>query len=101
MIKEEFKQKIRDVLNELADRIAELESKADTIADNAREEYAKQLETLRELKEKLVAKMDEYEYLSEGKWDVVRSSAVEFIGAVSAAWKESYAKVAEAFKKEH
>ena len=101
MKREEFKQKIQSVLGELADRIDELESKADTIADNAREEYAKQLANLQELKEKLSAKMDEYEHLSEGKWDVVKSSAAEFIGTVSTAWKENYFKIAEAFKKEN
>ena len=100
MEKEEFKQKINGIIDELADRINELETKADTIKDNAKEEYAKQLDNLKELKDKLSTKMDEYETLGEGKWEVVKNSASEFLGAVSTAWKEGYAKVADAFKKD-
>ena len=97
MKKEEFKQKTREVLNELADYISKLEDKAGEIADDAKVEYRDQLENLKGIRDNLSAKMDEYESVADGKWDVVKESAGSFFASVSDSWKENFGKVAGAF----
>ncbi|RNC65728.1 hypothetical protein [Proteiniphilum sp. X52] len=99
MKKEEFKQKTYDVLNELADYITKLEDKAGEIAEDAKEEYQARLENLKEIKNNLSAKLEEYEQVADSKWDVVKDSAISFFASVADAWKENFGKVAEAFKK--
>lgn len=99
MRKEEFKRKTRDVLNELAEYIDRLESKAGEIAEDAKEEYQEQLLKLKDIRENLSNKLDEYEKIADTKWDVVKESAGNFFSSVGDAWKENYAKVSEAFKK--
>ncbi|SFL25136.1 hypothetical protein SAMN05216357_11659 [Porphyromonadaceae bacterium KH3CP3RA] len=100
MKKEEFKQKTYDVLNELADYITKLEDKAGEIAEDAKEEYRERLKNLKEIKNNLSAKLEEYEQVADSKWDVVKDSAVNFFASVADAWKENFGKVADAFKKE-
>lgn len=100
MKKEEFKQKTRDVLDELADYITKLEDKAGEIAEDAKEEYRDRLENLKEIKNNLALKLEEYEQIADSKWDVVKESAGSFFATVADAWKENFGKVAEAFKKE-
>ena len=100
MKKEEFKQRTHQVIDELAETISNLEARAGEIAEEAREEYREQLDKLRELREKLSAKLDEYDKLADGKWDVVKESAGSFFSAVAEAWKGNVAKVSEAFKRE-
>ena len=100
MKKEEFKQKTYAVLEELSDYIAKLEDKAGEIAEDAKEEYREQLEKLKGVKENLSSKLDEFENVSDSKWDVVRESAASFLATVSDAWKENYGKVADALKKD-
>jgi len=100
MKKEEFKQKTQEVLNELADYISKLEEKAGDIADDAKVEYRDQLENLKGIRDNLSAKMDEYENVADGKWDVVKESAGSFFASVSDSWKENFGKVAGAFKKD-
>lgn len=100
MKKDEFKQKAYQVLNDLADYIDKLDQKADEIADDAKEEYREQLDNLKGIRDNLSAKLEEYEALADDKWEVIRESAGEFFSSVSEAWKESYKKVTDAFKKE-
>ncbi|MBK5195040.1 MAG: hypothetical protein JJE08_03260 [Proteiniphilum sp.] len=100
MKKEEFKQKTNEVLNELADYISKLEDKAGDIAEDAKEEYREQLENLKGVKENLSSKLDEFESVADGKWDVVKESAGNFFASVAGSWKENFGKVAESFKKE-
>lgn len=100
MKKEEFKQKTRDVLDELVEYIDKLEKKADEIAEDAKEEYYQQLDNLKGVRDNLSSKLDEYEKIADTKWDVVKEGAANFFAAVSEAWVENYSKVAEAFKKE-
>ncbi|HOO95623.1 MAG TPA: hypothetical protein PLH60_10805 [Proteiniphilum sp.] len=100
MKKEEFKQKTHQVIDELAETISRLEARAGEIADDAKEEYKEQLEKLRELRDSLSAKLDEYDMMADGKWDVVKESAGNFFASVAEAWKENYGKVADAFRKE-
>lgn len=99
MKKEEFKQKAHNVLDELVDYIDKLEAKAGEIADDAKEEYQDQLFRLKEIRENLSSKLDEYDNIADSKWDVVKESAASFFTSVSDAWKENYAKVSDAFKK--
>lgn len=100
MKKEEFKQKTRNVLNELADYISKLEDKAAEITDDAREEYREQLDNLKGIRDNLSAKLDEYENVADSRWDVVRDSAGSFFHTVAESWKENVGKVTEAFKSE-
>jgi F0F1-type ATP synthase membrane subunit b/b' len=99
MKKEEFKNKAQSVLDELSSRIDEMETRANEIADDAKEEYYKQLDNLKELKSQLSTKLDEFDKIADSKWDVVKESAGEFFNSVSSDWKESYAKIVDAFKK--
>lgn len=99
MKKEEFKQKTLDVVNELADYITKLEEKAGEIAEDAKEEYQERLENLKEIKNNLSAKLEEYEQVADSKWDIVKESATNFFASVADAWKENYGKVADSFKK--
>lgn len=99
MKKEEFKNKAQSVLDELSSRIDEMETRANEMADDAKEEYYKQLDNLKDLKSQLSAKLDEFDKIADSKWDVVKESAGEFFNSVSSAWKESYAKIVDAFKK--
>lgn len=100
MKKDEFKQKTCEVLDELADHITKLEERAGDIADDAREEYKEQLDRLKEIRDRLTIKLEEYDRIADNKWDVVKESAANFFASVSASWKENYERVAEAFKKE-
>jgi vacuolar-type H+-ATPase subunit I/STV1 len=100
MKKEEFKQKTRDVLDELTAYITQLEDKSGEITDDAREAYQKQLEHLKGIRDNLSAKLDEYENIADGKWDVVKESAGNFFASVAESWKENLGKVTDAFKKD-
>ncbi len=100
MKKEEFKQKTNEVIDELAEAISKLESRAGEIAEDAREEYEEQIKRLRELRESLSSKLKEYDKVADSKWDVVKESAGNFFATVVSAWKENFEKVSEAFKKE-
>jgi uncharacterized protein Yka (UPF0111/DUF47 family) len=100
MRKEEFKQKTYQVIDELAETISKLEARAGEIAEDAKEEYKEQLDRLRELRDSLSAKMEEYDKIADGKWDVVKESAGNFFATVADAWKENFGKVTDAFKKE-
>jgi phage-related tail protein len=93
MKKEEFKQKTRNILKELADCISKLE-------DEAKEEYRERLENLKEIRNNLAAKLEEYELTADSKWDVVKESAANFFASVGDAWKENFGNVADAFKKD-
>lgn len=99
MKKEEFKQKTRDLLNELTDSIIKLEDKAGDLTDDAKVEYRKQLDNLRGIRDNLSAKLEEYENIADSKWDVVRESAGNFFASVAESWKENFGKVTDAFKK--
>jgi len=100
MGKEEFKQKTYDLLNELGDYITKLEDRAGDIADEAKEEYYERLKSLKEIRDNLSAKLEEYEQVADSKWDVVKESTGNFFASVGDAWKENFGKVADAFKKE-
>jgi hemoglobin-like flavoprotein len=77
-----------------------LEEKVDEIAEDTRDAYRERIDYLKGVKDKLSLKLEEYENIADGKWDVVKDSAADFFVSVSDAWKENYAKVADAFKKE-
>ncbi len=100
MKKDEFKEKAYQVLNELAAYIEKLEHKAHEIADDAKEEYREQLDNLKGIRDNLASKLQEYENVADGKWEVIRESASDFFSTVSESWKENYEKVTDAFKKE-
>lgn len=100
MNREEFKKKTAQLINELADYISKLEESAEEIADEAKEEYRERLDNLKELQKDLSTRFKEYEQLADSKWDVVRESAANFFTSVSQSWKENYAKLRDAFRKE-
>lgn len=99
MRKEEFKQNMHDLIDQLVCKIDELEAKAGEIADDAREEYQARLATLHELKDNMSSKLGDFENVADSKWDVVKDSASNFFAAISDAWKENYSRVSRAFKK--
>ena len=100
MRKEEFKQKMHQIVDELAARIDKLEQRADEIADDAKQEYREQLDNLKGIRDNLSSKLEEYESIADSKWEVIRESAGDFFTSVAEAWIENYERVANAFKKE-
>ncbi len=99
MNKYEFKQKTQEVLDQLEAKIEEMKRGVENIADDAREEYAEQMDKLGALKDELSEKLGKFDEIAESKWDVVRDSASHFFASVSEAWKEDFGKVRVAFKK--
>ncbi len=99
MKKEDFKKKTRELLDELAEHIEKLEQKAGEIAEDAKEQYHEQLEKLKEIRDNLAAKLNEYNNLTDSKWDVLKESAGNFFEDVSKSWKENFSNASEAFKK--
>ena len=99
MKKEDFREKAHSVLDEIIDNIAEMEKKANEVSDDMKEEYSKKLERLKEIKLDLTKKLDDYEGMTETRWDVVKESFEEFLVRVSKAWQVSYKKASSEFKK--
>ncbi|NLZ96124.1 MAG: hypothetical protein GX921_09930 [Bacteroidales bacterium] len=99
MKKEDFRQKAHSVLDEIVDHIAEIEKKADKASDDMKKEYSKKLERLKEIKLDLTKKLEDYEGMTESRWDVVKDSFSEFMDRVNKAWHDSYNKASSAFKK--
>ena len=100
MKKEEFKQKTRELLNELADYISGLEDRAGEIAEDAKEAYRERVDNLKDIRNNLSTKLEEYEDMADGKWEVIKESAADFFASVSESWKENFGKISDAFKKE-
>ena len=100
MKKDDFKQKTHELLDELKEFIENMEQKADEIADDAKEGYYKQLKNLKEIRDNLAAKLDEYEGITDTKWNVIKESAEDFFESVVDSWKKNFSRVTEAFKKE-
>ena len=98
MKKEDFRQKAHSVLDEVINHIAEMEKKANDVSDDLKDEYNKKLSRLKEIKLDLTAKLNEYEKMSESKWDIVKDSFSDFLDKVNKAWKDSYNKASSAFK---
>ncbi len=98
MKKEEFRQKAHSVLDEVINHINEMEKKAGEVSDDLKHEYNQKLSKLKEIRNDLTAKLDDYEVLSENRWDVVKDSFSEFLEHVTVAWKESFNKAKSAFK---
>jgi Mg2+ and Co2+ transporter CorA len=67
MIEEDFRQRTQKVIDELAACIERLEKKASEVADDAKEEFSDQLEKLKELRDSLSSKLEEYEKIAEPK----------------------------------
>ena len=99
MKKEDFRQKDHSVLDEIIDSIAEMEKKANEVSDDMKEEYNERIARLQEIKHDLTKKLEDYEGMTENRWDVVKESFEEFLVRVNKAWKVSYRKASSAFKK--
>lgn len=99
MKKEDFRQKAHSVLDEIINHIAEMEKKANEVSDDMKEEYKEKIARLQEIKHDLTKKLEDYEGMTENRWDVVKESFEEFLVRVNKAWKVSYRKASTAFKK--
>lgn len=99
MKKEDFRQKAHSVLDEVINHIAELEKKVNDVSDDMKDEYNKKIERLKEIKLDLTKKLEDYESITESRWDVVKESFSEFLERVNKAWRDSYNKASSAFKK--
>lgn len=100
MNKQEFKEKIHKVLDQLESRISEMKVDIANIAEDAKIEYAEQIEKLSSLRDDLADKLNQFDSVTDSKWSVIRESASSFFETVSDSWKDNYAKVVEAFKKD-
>ena len=65
----------------------------------SRAEIKEKIERLKEIKLDLTKKLDDYEGMTETRWDIVKESFEEFLVRVSKAWQVSYKKASTAFKK--
>lgn len=86
MKKEDFRQKAHSILDEVINHIAEMEKKANDVSDDMKDEYNKKMERLKEIKLDLTSKLNEYEEMTESRWDVVKESFDEFLVKVTKAW---------------
>jgi len=98
MKRDDFREKAHSVLDEIMDNIAEMEKKAGSISEDVKHEYDKKLARLKEIQKDLSTKLDDYETITEGRWDVVKDSFGDFMDKVYEAWKESYHKAKSSFK---
>ncbi len=98
MKNKDFREKAHSVLDEVIDHINEMEKKANTVSDELKHEYNQKLARLKEIKKDLTSKLDDYEVLTESRWDVVKESFDEFMDQVYEAWKENFKKAKSAFK---
>lgn len=98
MKKEEFREKAHSVLDQVINRVNEMEAKAGDVAEDAKKEYQEQLQRLKEIQRELSEKLDEYEGIAESKWSVLKDGAKDFFDQVLEAWNENYVKVSKAFK---
>ena len=98
MKNEEFRQKAHSVLDEVMNHIAEMEKKANEVSNDFKHEYNQKLKRLREIQHDLSEKLNDYEAISESRWDVVKESFSDFLDKVNDAWKENYIKAKSAFK---
>lgn len=98
MKKESFRRKAHLILDEVIDRINEMEEKATDVSDDLKQEYNEKLSRLKEIKRDLANKLDDYEVMTETRWDIVRESFADFLDKVNEAWKENYDKASSAFK---
>ena len=99
MNKQEFKQKTQETLDQLEAKIEEMTQGVNNIAEDAKEEYAEQLEKLKDIKDELSEKMGKFDDMAENKWDIVKESAASFFSKVGEAWKEDFERVKQAFRK--
>ena len=76
-----------------------MQQTANDVSDDMKEEYNKKIERLKEIKLDLTKKLDDYEGMTETRWDIVKESFEEFLVRVSKAWQVSYKKASTAFKK--
>ena len=100
MKQEDFRKKAHSVLDEIVDYIAEIEKKADKASDDMKEEYNQKLKRLKEIKLDLTNKLEDYENITESRWEVVKESFSEFMDKVNKAWQDSYNKASSVFKKQ-
>ena len=100
MNKQEFRERSYKILDQLESRIAEMKADIADIADDAKIEYAEQIEKFSHLRDDLANKLSRFDAVAESKWSVIREGASSFFNTVAESWKENYAKVVESFKKE-
>lgn len=100
MSMQDFKERTHKILDQLESRIAEMKVDIANIAEDAKIEYAEQIEKLSCLRDELADKLNQFDSITDSKWSVIRESASSFFETVSDSWKDNYAKVVEAFKKE-
>lgn len=100
MNKQEFKERTHKLLDQLEERIAEMKVDIANIAEDAKIEYAEQIEKLSSLRDDLAEKLNQFEAVADSKWDIIKEGASNFFEAVAEAWKENYAKVVNSFRKE-
>ena len=98
MKKEEFRQKAHSVLDEVMNHIAEMEKKANEVSEDMKHEYNQKIKRLKEIQHDLSKKLEDYETISESRWEVVKESFSDFLDKVNDAWKENYDKAKSAFK---
>lgn len=99
MKKDEFRKKAHGILDEVVDRIKEMEDKAGDVKEDAKKEYDEQLKKLKDIQKDLSSKLEEYEGIAETKWDILKGGTKDFFEKVLEAWRENYDKVSTAFKK--
>ncbi|MCB0652966.1 MAG: hypothetical protein KDC85_16935 [Saprospiraceae bacterium] len=94
MDKQRFKAKAKKQIDEVFDKINELEAKSDQVKENLKDTYHEQIRTLKSQKEDLKSKYESLEDTAEEKWDEFQEAFSER----AETFKQGVSKLTAAFK---
>jgi hypothetical protein len=92
--KDEYREKLQGVLDEINDRISQLQDQAAQAGAQAKERYAPQIEQLRQLRDKAQAQVERIKAATPGAWEDLKAG-------VSAAFEDlrkAFEKAGEHFR---
>ncbi len=90
MDKEDFKNKAKKSIDDIFEKINELEAKQDKVKEHIKAEYEEKLNILKTKKKELQAKHEELFNASDEKWDEVKST----FSSAADSFKEGFSKIA-------
>lgn len=88
-----FREKAKKQIDEMADKIHELEAKKEKASAKVKAEYEKQLISLKETKKKAQIKFDQMSDATEHKWE----EAMSVFSDASKSFKEGFSKISRLF----
>jgi DNA repair exonuclease SbcCD ATPase subunit len=89
-----FKENAKKSIDEIFNKIEELESKKDTLSESLKAEYDKKIAELKLKRIELKSNLDDMEKVAESKLDELKGT----VEAASASFKDGFNKLADLFK---